>query len=193
MKLLKKVQYNSPVVLTFTFIALIAMILGMITGKNSTALLFSVYRDSLLNPLFYLRLFTHVLGHADWGHYTSNFMIILLIGPILEEKYGSKKILYMIILTAFITGLINVIFFPTSALLGASGIAFMLILLSSFTNFKSGTIPLTFIVVSIAYIGNEIMKGVFSNDNISQITHIIGGICGAFFGYLMSKNKQKTM
>lgn len=91
MKLLKKVQYNSPVVLTFTFIALIAMILGMITGKNSTALLFSVYRDSLLNPLFYLRLFTHVLGHADWGHYTSNFMIILLIGPILEEKYGSKK------------------------------------------------------------------------------------------------------
>lgn len=98
----------------------------------------------------------------------------------------------MIILTAFITGLINVIFFPTSALLGASGIAFMLILLSSFTNFKSGTIPLTFIVVAVAYIGNEILKGVFSSDNISQITHIIGGICGAFFGYLMSKKQTKN-
>ena len=113
-------------------------------------------------------------------------MLILLVGPMLEEKYGSKKLLGMIVFTAFITGLINIIFFDT-ALLGASGIAFMLILLSSFANIKQGGIPLTLILVAVAYIGNEIINGLISQDNISQLTHIIGGICGCGLGFVMNK------
>ena len=45
----------------------------------------------------------------------------------------------MILITAFITGLLNIIF-SRKRILGASGIAFMLILLSSLVNIESGKI-----------------------------------------------------
>ena len=186
MNYLKKIKYNSPVILSFTFLSLFAVILGYLTVGASTSLLFCVYKGSLLDPLFYIRLFTHVLGHADWQHFLNNFMLILLVGPMLEEKYGSKKLLGMIVFTSFITGVMSVIFFNT-ALLGASGIAFMMILLSSFVNIKQGGIPLTLILVAAAYIGNEIINGLISQDNISQLTHIIGGICGCGLGFVMNK------
>ena len=85
---LPKITYNSPVILTFTLLSFAAVIVGMLTGGASTTLLFSVYRSSLADPLFYIRLFTHVLGHADMSHFMGNFTVILLVGPMLEEKYG---------------------------------------------------------------------------------------------------------
>ena len=191
MNYLKKIKYNSPVILSFTFLSFLVLILGYLTAGISTNLLFCVYKSSPLDPLFYIRLFTHVLGHADWQHFLNNFMLILLVGPMLEEKYGTKKLLGMIVFTAFITGLMNIIFFNT-ALLGASGIAFMMILLSSFVNIKQGGIPLTLILVAAAYIGNEIISGLISQDNISQLTHIIGGICGCGLGFIMNKKRPTS-
>lgn len=187
----KKISYNSPVILTFTFISLAALILNYITGGVSNMMFFCVYRDSLLNPLFYLRLFTHVIGHADISHFIGNFTLILIIGPILEEKYGSKTLLILMALTAFITGLINVIFF-TTGLLGASGIVFMLIILASFTNKESGKIPLTFILVAVIYVGGEIIDALLVSDNISQMAHIIGGICGAAAGHFLGEKKVRS-
>ncbi len=186
---LPKITYNSPVILTFTLLSFAAVIVGMLTGGASTTLLFSVYRSSLADPLFYIRLFTHVLGHADMSHFMGNFTVILLVGPMLEEKYGCKRLLIMIAFTAFITGLISVIFFPHVALLGASGAAFMMILLSSFANSKSGEIPLTLIIVAVLYLGTEIINGIFADDNISQMAHIIGGGCGCVFGWAIGKSK----
>lgn len=185
---LGKLHYNSPVILTYTICALIVLGLGYLSRGSITSTLFVVQRGSLLSPLTYIRFFTHILGHANWEHYISNFMVILLIGPMLEEKYGSKRLLFMILFTALITGIINTIFF-TTGLLGASGIAFMLILLGSFANVKEGSIPLTVIMVAGLYIGNEIINGMFSYDNISHTTHIIGGMCGGILGYILNKKK----
>lgn len=184
-----KITYNAPVTLSFTLIALAALIMGYLTGFKSTELLFCVRRTSLTDPLFYLRLFTHVLGHTDLQHYIGNFTVILLVAPMLEEKYGSKRLLLMIIFTAFITGLITVIFFPNTALLGASGIAFMMILLSSFAGSGSGEIPLTLIFVAVLYLGSEVIDGIFVTDNVSQMGHIIGGVCGGAFGWLICNKK----
>ena len=188
-----KLSYNSPVMLSFTILAFIVTIVGIATGGTATSLLFSTYRSSLLNPLYYVRLFTHILGHAGLSHYFGNFMYILLIGPMLEEKYGSKKLLYMILFTAGITGIINSIFFPNVMLCGASGIVFMLILLSSFAGAKEKEgIPLTVILVAVLYLGNEILNGIFSNDDISQLAHLIGGACGGIFGYLLRPKKTNS-
>lgn len=182
--MLKRIHYNSPVILTFTFLSLIVLIIGEITDMASTRLLFSVYRSSPRDIFFYFRLFGHVLGHVDWEHYVNNFLIILLVGPMLEMKYGSKNMIWMIVITALVTGLLNIIFFNT-ALLGASGIAFMLIILSSFANIKKGSIPLTLLLVASLYIGREVVTGLTAVDNISQFAHIAGGICGCVFGFTM--------
>ncbi len=190
---LKKIRYNAPVVLTFTLIAFVVLIIGYFTGTKSTQMFFTVYRTSFADPMQYVRLFTHVLGHADFQHFSGNFMIILIIAPMLEEKYGSRNILLIIIFTAFITGLFNVLLFNTG-LLGASGIAFTFILLGSFVNVKDrNEIPLTLIIVAAFYIGNEIVAGIFTKDNISQITHIIGGICGCVFGYILNTKKNESV
>lgn len=186
---MKKITYNSPVVLTFTFVSFAVLILGFATGGASNALLFSVYRAPLLDPLTFLRFFGHVLGHSGWEHYIGNISLILVIGPMLEEKYGSRSLLTGILLTAFISGLVQFIFFPGTALLGASGIVFMMIILSSLGSFTKDTIPLTLILVAVFYIGGEIINGIFFSDNISQLTHIIGGVCGGLFGYAMKKKQ----
>jgi len=183
----KKIQYNSPVVLTFTFISLLALILSFFTKGYTNRILFSVYRSSPKDILSYVRVFTHVIGHANFNHFINNFMFILILGPMIEEKYGSKNLVIMIIITAFITGILNIMLF-SNALLGASGVVFMLIVLSSFANMEKNKIPLTFIMVLIFFIGKEIYSGIILKDNISQITHIIGGLCGSVFGYKINKN-----
>lgn len=185
---LKKVRYNSPVILTYTFICLAVLIIGTITNNASTTMFFTNYRTSFSDPMMYFRMFSHVIGHANWQHFFNNFMLILILGPIVEEKYGSKTLGIMILITALVTGLLNSIFFNTG-LLGASGIVFMLILLSSFVNVKSGEIPLTFIIVFIIFVGKEIYTGVLVSDNISQFTHIIGGMCGGVYGYFMNSDR----
>ena len=183
-------QYNSPVILTFFLLSLGALFLGRYTGGWTTTHLFSVYRSSLKDPLFYIRLFGHVLGHADYEHYMSNMLLILLVGPGLEEKYGSGTMVWIIALTALITGLVHFLFFPNTVLLGASGVVFMMIVLSSFTAMRRGEIPVTLILVVIFYLGGEIMDGLFKQDSISQITHIVGGLCGLVFGFTIRRGRR---
>ena len=188
-KTISRISFNSPVVLSFTLICLAAYLLNCLTNGKSNLLLFEVYRSPLTNPLTYVRMFTHVLGHASWSHLINNMTLLLVIGPLLEEKYGSADLLIVTVTTAFVTGIVHFIFFPGTALLGASGVVFAYILLSSFACIKDGSIPLTFILVTILYIGGQIVDGVFIKDNVSNLTHIIGGIIGAFFGYLSNVRK----
>ncbi|MCR4924329.1 MAG: rhomboid family intramembrane serine protease [Lachnospiraceae bacterium] len=178
-----RISYNSPVILTFVFICLIVLAIGALTDSKSTAFLFMTYRASLTDPFTYLRFFSHVLGHADWGHFIGNASYLLLLGPMLEEKYGSKMIIEIILITALVTGLINFIFFPGTGLCGASGVIFAFVMLSSFTGFKEGEIPLTFILVAIIYLGQQLYEGLIIRDDIANTAHILGGLVGAVIGY----------
>lgn len=187
---MRKIKYNSPVILTFALISFLVLLLDYSSNGEMTVKFFSVYRASLLEPLTYFRFFSHVLGHADFNHYINNMLMILLIGPNLEEKYGSFKIILFFIITSFVTGLVQFIFFPTSSLLGASGLVFMMIVLSSFTSKEKNKIPLTFILIFALYLGNEVFSAIYSIDNVSRLTHIIGGLLGAIFGF---KNKSRSI
>ena len=184
------IRFNAPATLTFALLALGALLLGQTFGSAVTMKYFCVYRASLADPLTYLRFFTHVLGHADYSHYMSNMLLLLLVGPPLEEKYGWKKMVWFMAVTALVTGLVQFIFFPNSALLGASGIVFMMIVLSSFTAARKGEIPVTLILVVIFYLGGEIMDGLFKQDNVSQIAHIVGGLCGLVFGFTVRRGRR---
>lgn len=187
-----KLQYNSPVVLTFALASLAALILSYATGGRSNMALFSVYRAPLTDPLAYPRLFLHVLGHSGYAHYIGNMLMLLVVGPPLEEKYGSRELLVAIAVTAAVAGLVQMIFFPGSALLGASGIVFMMIVLSSLSGMRDGGIPLTLILVVVLYLGREAISAVTLDDNVSQLTHIIGGLCGAALGFALESKRKKS-
>lgn len=186
-----KITFNAPVVLTFVVICFIATMLGIITQGRSTQAVFMTYHSSLKNPMTYIRFITHVFGHSGWGHFIGNASYLLLLGPMLEEKYGSDRIIIVIAITALATGLINYIFFGNVALCGASGVVFAFIVLASFTGFKAGEIPLTFILVVIIFIGQQVYEGIAIQDNISNMAHIVGGIVGACVGYGLNKDVRR--
>lgn len=187
-----QITMNSPVVLIFVFCCFIATLLGEMTGGFSNQLLFMTYHSSLLSPLTYIRLFTHVFGHGGWDHFVGNMVYILLVGPLLEEKYGQVRLIEVIVLTSFVTGVVNYVLFPGIALCGASGVVFAFILLSSLTGFKENEIPLTFILVVVIFLGQQVVQGMFVQDNISNLSHILGGIVGAMAGFSFSKNRNTS-
>lgn len=185
-----KLDYNSPVVLTFTLLSAVVLILEGVFGGVTASLFTFRSTFDFSAPLDYVRLFTYTLGHANWQHLVGNFAIILLIGPILEEKYGTADLLFMMLVTALVSSSLSILLFNTGGL-GASGIVFMFIILSSFTNGRAGTIPLTFVLVALLYLGEEVISS-FEDDNISQFGHILGGVIGGGFGYALTGRKRLT-
>ena len=179
---MKKLQFNAPVILGFCFVSLLSLVLGFLTSGASTTAAFSVYRASLLDPLTYVRFFGHIFGHASLTHFSSNMLLLLVVGPPLEKLYGSKTIALGIMAAALITGILQFVFFPHTILLGASGIVFMLIMLSSFSGAKTGQIPVTLILVALMYLGQEVYSIFFIRDNVANLIHIVGGICGIGMG-----------
>jgi len=176
------ISLNAPVILTFVFLCLVALALDRITNGVTTRNYFMVYHCPLNSAAAYVRFFGHVLGHSGWSHFFNNTLYILLLGPAIEEKYGSGITALAIALTALATGLIQFFFFPGTALLGASGVVFMLIVFSSFTSFRRNEIPITAILVFLLYIGQEVYNAVALTDGVSQMAHIAGGILGVVFG-----------
>ena len=178
-----KFDYNSPVIISYLVISLIACFLGYITKGKTNKLLFCNYRSSPLNPLTYIRLFSHCIGHKDWDHFISNFLYILLIGPMIEEKYGNINLIFMFLITSLIISLFNIIF-HNYCITGASGNVYMLIVLSSFSNITEGKIPITLILILIFYITSEIRKSILEgNKKIYHDGHLLGAICGIIFGF----------
>ncbi len=187
-EIMTKFDYNSPVILTYFFICLIILLIDKLCKGKFSATFFTTYKnDSLLNPLAYFKLISHSLGHTDWDHLYSNFIKILLIGPLIEEKYGSINLLIAMIITSLIIGIINKLF-GKGGILGASGVAYMLILLSSFVNMENGKIPITLTLIILFFVVDEVIK-LFrrKKDGVSHLGHITGAICGVVFGILTLK------
>jgi GlpG protein len=182
-----RITYNAPVVLTFALIATVVQILP----DTVKATWFTGYPSLKYGLHAYVGLFTHIFGHANWDHLLGNMMLLLLIGPILEERHGSLSLFFMIAITALAEGLANVAM--SSAIIGASGVVFMMIILASTANIRAGDVPLTFIAIVVLYMGREIV-GMGSDDHISHFTHLVGGLAGAgfgFFGAAAPKDKGK--
>jgi rhomboid protease GluP len=193
-----KISYNAPVVLSFTLLSALVYFLNYLIygdlNENQNSLIGNYFtlvpNSSWYDWKSYIRLFTYTLGHANLDHIVGNFSLFLLLAPIMEEKYGSRDVLLMMLITSILTGIFHLIFF-NAALLGASGLVFMFIVLVSFADAKDGSIPLTFILVILFFIGKEIMNATHQ-DNISQYAHILGGIMGTVFGFAASKEKKIT-
>jgi membrane associated rhomboid family serine protease len=173
-----RITYNAPVVLTFAVLAALVQCL-----PDAAKSWFIAYPSFHYGVRSYVGLFTHILGHASWQHLLSNFMLILLIGPILEERHGSLSLLAMILVTALIEGLATVAFYDSSAA-GASGVAFMMILLASTANIRSGEVPLTLIAIAALYLGGEVTAMIKNDDHVAHLVHLVGGLAGAGFGFL---------
>ena len=190
MKRKLRIIFNAPVVLSIVAISFIATLLNDVAGGSVVRLLFMTYHSPILSPMTWIRMFTHIFGHADWSHFIGNMSYLLLLGPMLEEKYSSGVILEIVVVTALVTGLVNYIFAPDMALCGASGVVFAFMLLSSFTSFREGEIPATFILIAILFLGQQFWEGMTVHDHVSNMSHIVGGVIGGIVGYGINKKSR---
>lgn len=182
-----KLEYNSPVVLTFTIISIAVFFMDKLIPIGLMDNFFVYYGG--YSALDIVRMFLYPLGHGSMDHLLGNMTFILLIGPMLEEKYSSKTIALLMLVTTLTIGISHLLFI-NSGILGASGIVFMMIILSSFTNMKKDSIPVTFILVAILFLGKEIYNGMFVNNNVSEIAHILGAVIGMI--HIMIRNLKKN-
>ena len=160
-------SYNSVVIISYFLICLTILILNkLLKGKVNRFLVFN--GGSLFNPMTYIRLVTSGLCHSGWHHFRNNFILILLIGPMLEDKYGSIALLQMLIITTIICTIVHYIIYGHGAI-GASDNVYMLVVLCSIVNITEGTIPITLVLIFIFYIADEIIKQ-FSKkkDNVEK-------------------------
>lgn len=184
-------RYNSPVILTFAIVCALVLLIDQLTGGAIIQAYFTLPPTFPTGLFSWLKLVSYVIGHVSWAHLIGNFSFILLIGPVLEEKYGSFPLLLMILVTALATAVLNILIVH-AGLLGASGIAFMLILLSSFTNIRQHEIPITFILVVALYLVREFVNAL-TPSNVSELAHIAGGFIGGVFGFILSGSEKKKV
>lgn len=187
-----KIVNNSPVIIGFVVICCIVQLINTLTGGRSTNMFFSCsFSSSWKNPFTWLTYITFGVGHASWEHLFGNMSYLLLLGPLIEEKYGSLDTILIMMASTISTGIIGHIFFPSSGVVGASGIVFTFLILASITSVKDG-IPLTLILVAVFYLVPEIRKWVFMEDyNISHFGHIIGGCVGIVLGLFLQKGRNE--
>lgn len=190
MKRRLRIDYNAPYCLTFALIAMAVYVSGIFTGGWTLHHVFSIPGGAAFTDwTTYPRLLLHVLGHESPHHLFGNIIVFLLVGPMLEEMYGPTLLFLLSVVTAMLTGLIMIFFF-SGLLAGASGVVFALIILSSFANAKSGTIPLTFILISLIFLGGEVIRALGGEDQVAQFAHIAGGILGGFAGFGMARRAE---
>ncbi len=184
MNILNCFSYNSVVILSYFFLCFFFLLLNHFT-KGKANQFFVMRKGSIINPMNYIRLLTSGLCHKDWNHFRNNFITILLIGPMLEEKYGSIPLLQMLVLTTLISSAVHLVIYKHGAV-GASDNVFMLIVLCSIVNITDGKIPITLVFIFFFYVADEIIKQ-FSkkNDHVAHDSHIVGALLGFLYGYFL--------
>ncbi len=190
-KKLARITFNSPVVLCFVFICVAVQATSTLTGGMTTHALFSSRSVSLADPLSFFCLVSYIFGHAGWDHLIGNMSYILLLGPLLEEKYGSVRLMGIMLASALAGSIANLALLHTGVV-GASGVVFTFILLSSITGLRDGEVPLTFILVAVLYLGQQLYGAFFVRENISYLGHIAGGVVGGVVGFIMPAKQQST-
>lgn len=186
------ILYDAPVTVTFALIVIFIFLVDGAIFKDllSTQYLLSPTAVNGANPfnfkvpLSYVQVLFHVFASAEQSTLLSNVIIVLLLGPILEEKYGSVIIGMMMLLSALLSGVLNSSF----CLYGASGadpIVFMFVLLNSYISISKKKIPLSAVIVLILFISSEFYAKNPNGFN-GILVNIAGGLCGSLLAFLTS-------
>ena len=179
-----QLRYNAPVTFSFALICVLVMLLDQYVFPGLVGAYLSAPGADFNTgqPAHYFAVLLYVFGHESWTHLGNNFLFLLLLGPILEEKYTPKPLLMMLFTTALVTGIFNILM-SQPPLVGASSLVFMMIMLVSFARTKAGDIPVSFILIFILFLLAELTRQ-NSNPAVSNMAHILGGVCGTIFGFL---------
>lgn len=199
-----KVAYDAPVTLSFVIVCVVLFLLGNFVFKNgalgkvlaSPTTLAGGMGFIVSQPLSYLRLFLYIFGAETGGAagggagavLITNLILIMLLGPAMEERYGSVIIGIMIFVSALFSGVLNACFCAES-LVGAVPVVCMMIFLNAFMSFSKKKIPLSFVAVIGLFFALELFCGL---GIVRIFICIAGGLCGSLFALLTSPKVKSS-
>jgi membrane associated rhomboid family serine protease len=190
---LRRLTVNAPVLLCFVVICVVIHVstgwianMGRILGVHDTW-------DTLRFPCQYTSLVTHIFAHSDYGHLRGNMTHLLLVGPSVEHVFGSKNLLLIMLVVAVVSAFAHILLGNAHThQLGASGVVFACILLNSLVSATNGTIPLSFLLTVILYMGDELFQFFWNSDATSHHAHLTGGLVGAAAGFYIHRERSKS-
>lgn len=180
----RRFTFNAPVIIICAFLSGMVLLLDTVSGGTLGEFMFMTYRSSWTDPMTYFRLVFSFLGHSSMTHYLNNMTLFLLLGPVLEKKYGERLIVIVILTASVFSGLVNALFFE-SAIRGTGAVDFAFVILLAMTLCKKREIPVSLILVICVYAASEAYSIAALGEAGSALSHISGGICGFLFGLLM--------
>lgn len=201
-----KLTFDYPVTVTFVIVSLVLFLLDVYAFKGkmfSSILICHGSKQAMVpfnfkSPADFTGLFLFAFGNASWEMLFANLIAILLLGQILEERYGSVMLGLMMFISTLISGVLTACI-STVPLTGAGCVIFMMAVLVSLTELTKKRIPLSCLLVFVLFLSFEIFrnaKGVSGTDVMQKIcgvlVEMIGGICGSIFGFLVLPKKKST-
>ena len=191
-----KFSYDAPVTLSFVIICALLFLLNTLVIKNGALgkILASPTTQAgalpfiVKQPVSYLRLLLYIFGSGEVNNFITYILIVLLLGPAMEERYGSVIIGIMIFVAALFSGVLNACFCVES-LTGPVPVVCMMIFLTAFMSFSNKTVPITFLATIIFFVYFSITSGIGA---VRLIICIAGGLCGSLFAFLTSPKAKSA-
>ncbi|MFT4308441.1 MAG: rhomboid family intramembrane serine protease [Candidatus Woesearchaeota archaeon] len=176
------------VVLPIIGINVIAFFLQMITGGVLTDLFLLDQARVWFEPW---RLLTAMFLHGSLNHLFFNMFGLFIFGPILEERIGAKRFLYLYLGAGLFASLAAALLYPLS--LGASGAIFgmlgaLIMLLPRLQILFFFIIPMPLWVAGIVWVILDTI-GLFFPTGIASAAHLAGMAVGLAVGYYIKKTE----
>ena len=207
-----KLRLDAPVSLVFSLACIIVFACDFFIFKGKIIpLLFTSAGNAkanlpfnFSNPLDYIKIFTHVFGESSPSSLLINLSFILLLGPVLEERYGSPLVALEIAVVALVSGVLNACCVPLS-LNGSSSVVFSMLLLACVASLNKKELPVSFVLVFVLYLVYVMYAAVKNNPslsanafaaffkaNLQTFTNLAASVCGMLFGFLVAPKKPRV-
>lgn len=188
---LRKLSVEAPVLVCYVTSCCFLHLLNVTILPGVSRWLGVRQATNFLNPLHYVFMVSHIFGHQNLYHLRSNMTNLLLVGPSTEHTFGSKNLILIMFVVAVCSGIGHMVFGPPhTTQIGASGVVFALILLNSLVSAKSGQIPVSFVLTTTLFVGDEIWQSLFVSDTIAHSAHLIGALVGTVAGYMIHDHRE---
>lgn len=136
------------------------------------------------------RLVTAMFAHGSFTHIFFNMFALLMFGPLLEQRIGSKNFLLVYFVSGIVASIAAAFLYPFS--LGASGAIFgmlgaLVVLMPDLRILLFFAIPMPLWVASIGWVLIDTFGLVSSSTGVANAAHLAGIAVGFAIGYYLKR------
>lgn len=182
---------RKSVIGTIIGINIVAFILQVLMGESFT-LAFSLQRgDLFVRPWTIL---TSMFLHGDIVHILFNMYVLFMFGPIVEQRIGPNRFLFIYFLSGVLAGAVSSFIYPLA--LGASGaimgiIGVVIMILPNLRVLFFFFIPMPLWIAGIIIAMFDLIGTFNPTSQVANMAHLVGMGTGLIYGLSLRKKKRK--